>query len=197
VTYDLTGSSIHIDALADFDITVQEPYDENLNTGPGSITLRFQDDGGAPALDGPVSIVEYTLTQNFVTGNNFATVTTEMQTWSGPEACGTANGTLAMGTATWTAPAQMDPYCRDGTVSCVGSFCGMYGAPPENMPFEFMNDCSVPLAVNDFVFTAGIDAFFMEPAIMSMDANQTVTIAFVGTKTDETEDPATPQCGCG
>ena len=67
MTYDLTGSTFFIDALLDFTITVQAPYDEDLNMGPGQLTVEFQDVGGAPG-DGALAITDSQLTQNFVTG---------------------------------------------------------------------------------------------------------------------------------
>lgn len=60
-TYDLTGSVFTIDALFDFTITLQTPYSGPTNMGPGTITLRFPDAGGAPGA-GPVVVTEYHLT---------------------------------------------------------------------------------------------------------------------------------------
>ncbi|MBW2457799.1 MAG: hypothetical protein JRI68_25060, partial [Deltaproteobacteria bacterium] len=134
VTYDLTGSEFFIDALIDFTITCQAPHNEDHNMGPGTVTLRFPDDGGAPGA-GPVTIVDYQLTQNFVTGNTLATVTTQLET-TAADACGVATGELSGSTLTWS-PATMQPYCRDGQVSCAGVACGTMGSPPANAPFVF------------------------------------------------------------
>ena len=142
------------------------------------------------------SAVYYALTQNFVTGSFGTDVTTDLETWSGPEACGTATGAFDGSTITWN-PDSMDPLCQDGSVSCSGTFCGLMGAPPANAPIEFMNDCSGALTLNDFVFTSGTDAFTMAATVVSMDGSQTTSLAFVGTATGTEEDMATPACACG
>jgi hypothetical protein len=158
------------------------------------MTLRFPDDAGAPG-EGPVTIVDYHLTQNFVTGvSGVADVTTELET-TAADVCGVATGALAGDTLPWS-PAEMAPYCRDGQVSCVGALCGTQGSPPANDPIVFDNDCSEPLPLNEFVFTSGIDAFTMAAVTTSQANNQTTTMAFVGTKTSATLDPATPGCAC-
>lgn len=194
VTYDLTGSTYHIEALMSFTITVQEPYSDDDKMGPGSLTLRFRDDGGSPAT-GSVAMVDYSLRQNFVTGISLAEVTTELQTSCGPDPCGVASGTLDGSTLTWTPP-EAAPYCRDGQVSCTGSFCGSSGSPPEGQPFVFDNDCSTPLPLNAFVFDSGVGSFAMDPVQISHDQNQTTSLAFVGAEVDRQLDPATPSCAC-
>jgi hypothetical protein len=195
VTYDLTGSQMDIDALMDFTITVQTPYDEDENMGPGTMKIRFTDDGGAPGA-GPAQIIEYNLVQNFVTGGYGTYVTTDLVSYSGPEPCGTATGTLSGDTITWN-PAEMDPLCQDGTVSCSGGFCGSNGAPPEGDPFVFDEDCSGTMDLDDFVFTSGIDNFTMDWVVLSSQGGQTTSMRFEGTKTDESLDAATPDCVCG
>ncbi|MBW2527017.1 MAG: hypothetical protein JRI23_22745 [Deltaproteobacteria bacterium] len=194
VTYDLTGSTYFIDATVDYTITVQTPYDENRNMGPGTMVLRFEDDGGAPA-DGPVTIVDYSLRQNFVTGITGALVTTDIMTTAGPDPCGVATGTLTAGALQWN-PAVASPYCRDGQVSCAGFLCGNFGSPPENSPFVFDDDCTEPLPLSSFVFDGGVSSFTMESVTMSQDGNQSTHLAFVGTETDRQLDPATPGCAC-
>jgi hypothetical protein len=183
ITYDLTGSTYFIDALVDFTITVQEPYDDNLNMGPGFLTLRFPDDNDKPG-EGTVEMIEYNLRQNFVTGMALAEVTTDIQTSVGPSHEVTdAHGTLDNGTLTWNPP-EAQPYCRDGQVSCTGSLCGTSGSPPEGSPFVFDNDCTEPLPLNPFVFTNGVSNLTMEAVTMSQDSDQTTSLTFVGTETD-------------
>ncbi len=197
VTYDLTGTKINIDAIQDFEITVQEPYDADHNTGPGTLKIRFTDDGNGTPAPGPAQIIEYHLVQNFVTGaQGFATVTTDLDTTSGPDGCGTAAGVYGGGVLTWNDPPEMDPYCRDGTVSCTGTFCGMAGSPPENMPFVFNDDCTEPHPLDVFTFTNGVDSFTAAPVIVSMDNNQTVTVTFQGTAVATEVDDQTPACAC-
>jgi len=195
VTYDLTGSTYFIDAMQDFTITVQEPYDQDHNMGPGTITLRFADNGGAPA-GGTATVVEYSLTQSFVTGvSGLASVTTDLDTWAGPDDCGVAQGTLSGTTLTFN-PAEAAPYCRDGQVSCEGVFCGSAGSPPSDQPFIFNNDCSEPLPLNAFELASDLSSFTMAAVVLSQDSNQTTSLAFVGTETDRQQDSTTPSCFC-
>ena len=185
VTYDLTGSTYVIDALVDFTITVQEPYDDNLNMGPGMMILRFPDDDDKPG-SGTIEMVEYNLRQNFVTGMSLAEVTTDIQTSVGPNHhVAYAHGVLDADTLTWN-PAEASSYCRDGQVSCTGSLCGTSGSPPEGDPFVFDYDCTEPLPLNPFVFTNGLSNFTMEAVTISQDSNQTTSLSFVGTETDRT-----------
>jgi hypothetical protein len=182
VTYDLTGSTYVIDALADFTITVQEPYDENLNMGPGSLVLRFIGDDSQPG-PGEVDLTDYSLRQNFVTGISLAEVTTDIQTTIGPNHHSPVGGQLVDDTLTWYFPG-VDDYCRNGQVSCTGSLCGTAGSPPEGDPFVFDHDCTEPLPLNPFVFTNGVSNFTMEAVTISQDSNQTTKLSFVGTETD-------------
>ena len=81
-------------------------------------------------------------------------------------------------------------------MSCKGALCGTSGSPPEGKPFVFDNDCSVPLPLNAFALSNGIDNFDMAAVVTSKDANQTTTLAFHGTKTKSELDSATPACAC-
>lgn len=192
-TYDLTGSVFAIDAAFDFDITLQTPYDDPANMGPGTMTLRFPDDAGMTS--GDFTIVEYHLTQNFVTGvSGLADVTTDLQT-DGADSCGLAAASMAGTTGTWTAPAQMDPVCQNGTISCEGSFCGSNGAPDEGSPIVIDNDCG-PSPLSNFEFSSDLSSFTMTATTLSSDSNQTTTMSYVGTLTDSNQDTATPGCFC-
>lgn len=182
ITYDLTGSTYFIDAMIDFTITVQEPYDDNLNMGPGMMVLRFPDDDNKPG-PGYLEMTEYSLRQNFVTGMALAEVTTDLQTGVQPREEGAASGHLVGDTLTWNPPHTWT-YCRDGQVSCTGSLCGTSGSPPEGDPFVFDNDCTEQLPLNPFVFTNGISNFTMEAVTISQDSDQTTKLSFVGTETD-------------
>ena len=197
VTYDLEGSRINIDAIVDFEITVQPPYDEDLNTGPGTMTIRFATDDSGTPLPGSASILDYSLVQNFVTGSaGLATVTTDLTGTSGPDECGVATGMFDGVLLTFDAPPQMDPYCLNGTITCNGTFCGMGGSPPQGMPQQFVDDCADPHPLDTFAFAGGVDTFTSPPIITSMGDGSTVTMTFAGTATSMEVDDATPACAC-
>jgi hypothetical protein len=191
-TYDLTGSVFTIEALFDFTITLQTPYSGALNMGPGSITLRLPDVGGAPGA-GPVAVTEYALTQNFVTGiSGFASVTSNLQNNAGP-ACSVATGTLAAGTAVWDAPG-LSPHCTVGQISCSGIFCGTSGAPPSGSPTQ-ISTCD-DLDLQDFTFTSGFATFSSTPILVSQTTDQTTRLRLQGTRTGLVEETVPGACGC-
>lgn len=180
VTYDLTGSRFFIDSLVDFTITVQEPYDEDLNTGPGRIVLRLPDGGGQPT-QGPSALVEYQLMWDFVTGAaGLASVHTEIANAAGPDPAGVATGTLAGGTLSWASPGI--EVCQEGQISCTGAFCGTSGSPPEDEP-EIIEGCE-PWTLNDFVFSQDLQTFDMDASVVSEDSDTTTAMAFHGTFVD-------------
>lgn len=192
-TYDLTGSHFYIQSTVDFTITVQEPYSDDLNTGPGRIVLRFPDNGGQPG-PGTIQWVEYQLTWDFVTGvAGFADVHTQIENLAGPEACGLATAELSGARAAWS-PASID-VCQDGQISCTGPFCGTSGSPAEGEP-ETVKGCE-PWAIHDFTFAPDFQSFDMAPAIVSSDADVETAMEFHAELVEAVEDPAPPACACG
>jgi hypothetical protein len=187
-TYDLTGSHFYIQATVDFTITVQEPYDADLNTGPGHVVLRFPDVDGEMG-PGPVGFVEYSLMWDFVTGvAGFADVHTQIDNQAGPEPAGLTHGELAGGTLAWDPP-QIE-VCQEGQISCSGLFCGTSGAPPEGQP-EIISGCA-PWGINEFTFSPDLQTFDMLAAIVSSDADTETAMAFHGTLVEAVADPACP-----
>jgi hypothetical protein len=191
-TYDLTGRRFFIDALMDFTITLQEPYGADANMGPGTITIRIADDGGAMA-PGPAWIIDYALTQDFVTGNAVASVHTDLDNLAVNE-CGVASGTLDGTTLSW-APEAMVDHCQNGQISCVGAFCGTAGSPPEGQPEVIVDDCG-DQPVKAFDFSADLSTFTMDAMVISQDNNATAALAYVGTLVSSELDSNTPACLC-
>ena len=201
LTYDLTGSKLNIDAgLSSFEITLQEPYEDDLNMGPGYLRVRAPDVGGAPGL-GEMSILELRLTENFATGvEGFAMVYTDLEVDAGPEVCGLVSGQGAAGEGTqsttiaWAESALPD-YCQTGTVSCVGLLCGSMGAPAEDEPIVYDEACStLPLAT--FEVEADLSTFGMPPVVIRKEDGTTTTLAFWGTLVDSSLDENPPKCAC-
>jgi len=192
-TYDLTGSRFFIDALADFTITLQEPYNGDENMGPGTLTIRFADNGGA-AGDGAAHIMDYALTQDFITGNGAATVHTELENDASDE-CGVGAGTLAGTELTWS-PAVMTDHCQNGQISCVGLFCGAGGSPEEGQPEIVTDDCG-DQAIGTFTFAADLSTLSVsEATIISEDDNAIVAMSYAGTLISSELDANTPACLC-
>jgi len=199
--YDLTGSRLHIDAdLSSFEITLQEPYEDDLNMGPGYLMLRAPDVGGAPGL-GEISILELRLTQNFATGvEGFAMVYTDLEIQAGPDGCGLVSGQGSAGEGTQPATivweeSAVSEYCQNGTISCVGLLCGSMGAPPEDEPIVYDDECStLPLAT--FEVASDLSTIGMPPVVVLKEDGTTTTLAFAGTLIDSTLEGETSKYAC-
>jgi hypothetical protein len=98
--------------------------------GPGRMSLRFEDRGGQPG--GRVKMIAYDMHQAFavVAKTLFwkTTVQNNARTLGVVEACGQPEGMLEATAVTWKTP--INGFRTDGTLTCDGSFCGKFGAPP-------------------------------------------------------------------
>ena len=194
LTYDLTGSKLNIEADLDFEVTLQEPYGDDLNMGPGMLTLRVPDEGGEPAL-GNILFHEIRLTQNFSTGlDGFAMVTTDLDTQAGPAACGLVSGEGSGEAIGWSAP-EVPDYCQDGTISCSGILCGTMGTPPSDDPIVYDNECGT-LPLSDFEVEADLSTLGMPPTVLQDKDGAITTLALWGTLVEATLDEDTPKCAC-
>lgn len=131
ILYNLAGST--------FDIR-NTPFGlgDQLNViGPGTMTVRFQDDGlGNVLTSGPASIVQYAMTQNFTVSGN-PTVTTNVNVsipnhhWDGNPAGviapGSNSGTLVGDDVQFSV--GLADYHSTGFVLCSGSLCSAGGLP--------------------------------------------------------------------
>lgn len=68
--------------------------------GPGTITLRFPDSGGAPATGG-IQVLEYNMPIKFSQTTSGLTVDTDVVASAGPNGCGVASGKLTGTTLLW------------------------------------------------------------------------------------------------
>lgn len=105
-----------------------------FNIGPGRLKLGFRNRGGKPALKGKVTALSYTMRAHVPVTTSVlgmkTTVTSDTATSVSPDRCskvakGLFNGTRLL----WTSPFRR--YRTDGTITCHGSLCGRFGAPPE------------------------------------------------------------------
>jgi hypothetical protein len=123
--------------------------------GPGKAVLRFGERGA-------VEMLSYTMRDVFtvrVTTVFWTTeVTTSATSRATPDACGVvADGTLVGNRIRWRTP--MREYRTDGTLSCRGSFCGSFGAPPRGeSPLHVGPE---PQPLSDWVFSSDMTTFTM------------------------------------
>jgi len=189
VTYDLTGSVFEIDSMVDFTITLQEPYGDDLNMGPGHAVLRFPEADGGPA-DGLAHLTDYRMMWDFVTGaSGLAEVHTQLDNTAADE-CGVASGTLTGTSLAWS-PGQISSVCQNGQISCTGSFCGMGGSPDEGTPVVYTDDCEA-FGINDLTLSADYSTLDMPPVTVSDES----TLSLHGTQVELTVDTQTPECIC-
>lgn len=124
--------------------------------GPGRVVLRFENLGGKPG--GAVQMLSYTMREHFtVTAKTLfwtTTVITDSRTQASPDGSGAiTRGRLVDHALRWAGP--LHGYRTDGTLTCDGSLCGKFGAPPQGKselhipphnvlfkPFKFSNDLS-------------------------------------------------------
>jgi hypothetical protein len=122
--------------------------------GPGKLVLRYDDVGGQPG--GRVTMISYEVRQNFqvVAKTLFGatTVSTDVTTREAADPCSApAQGRLDATTIVWRVPVV--GFRTDGFLTCGGTFCGKFGAPPPGRsamssgpepvhfkPFQFSND---------------------------------------------------------
>jgi hypothetical protein len=101
------------------------------NVGPGRAVIHFDDRGGSPGGHAKLTVYSMhshvTVTSKAVFAS--ATVVTDTDSRAIPEGSGVVTeGNLADHTLTWSGPVRS--YKTDGTMTCDGSLCGKFGAPP-------------------------------------------------------------------
>ena len=105
--------------------------DGTYTIGPGKAVLRFATPEGDRT---GVKMLSYSMREQFIIKSKTllwtTTVTTDTKTAAIPDACGSASeGTLADHSLRWTTP--VSGYHTDGSLTCEGSLCGKFGAPPQ------------------------------------------------------------------
>ena len=131
------------------------------NIGPGKAVLRYENKGGQPG--GNVKMLQYQMREFFTIKSKTlfwtTTVITDTNTAATPNACSiAAEGALdASRQVVWRTPVR--GYRTDGTLTCQGSLCGKFGAPPPGQsPLHIGPN---PVGFKPFVFSADMKTFTM------------------------------------
>jgi len=195
ILYNLAGST--------FDIR-NTPFGlgDQLNViGPGTMTMRFQDDGAGNVLTGgPASVVQYAMTQNFVVSGN-PTVTTNVNVvipdhhWdgnpSGVVAAGSNSGTLVGDDVSFGI--GLADYHSTGFVLCNGSLCSA-GGLPNGTPVPQNSTITLDLVALDYA--AGgprLARSFATDEIQIPNSNSADTfLTLVGAEVSRVAVPGTP-----
>ncbi len=152
--------------------------------GPGTLVLRMDDREGKAG--GRVKMLSYEMRQNFTVVSKAlfftTTVVTNTTTRAAPDACGVAaEGILSGGTLLWDGPVHR--VRSDGTLSCDGSLCGKFGAPPPGPSALHIGPSEI--LFQPFQFGAGLQTFTMARTFVSRTENprQTAHLAIAGRET--------------
>jgi len=143
--------------------------------GPGKTVLRFEGRN--------VKMLSYTMRESFTVRTKVAfwttTVKMEAQSTATPNACSiAAEGTLHGRTVHWRTP--VSGYRTDGTLTCSGSFCGQFGAPPPGQTPLHIGPA--PATFGDFVFAPDFKTFTMAstPGVKTEMPKQTSSVSNSG-----------------
>ncbi len=154
--------------------------------GPGIVVLRFDDVGGEPG--GKVRVSRYELATRF-TVNAYVlgfgtTVLNDTRTRATPGALGySAEGVVgADHVIRWTGP--WNNIHTDGNLTCSGSMCSKFGAPPEGRsPFHTGLHAA---QFKPFKLTSNNRVFRMDYVVMNKSSNHTASILLEGRETRRT-----------
>lgn len=158
--------------------------DGDHTIGPGTLTLRYESAQPAP---GSVRMTGYSMKSFFTVEAKalvFNTkVTTDTQTVAAGS-CSVAEGTLAKTRLSWNGPVR--GYKTDGTLTCDGSMCGKFGAPPQGKS-EYHTPAE-NVTFGSFDFAADMKTFTMAASQVSKSESpqQTTYLALSGRESKRT-----------
>ena len=148
--------------------------------GPGVAVLRFEQRDGVPS--GPAQLVSYGMVERFKIDARTAFwrthVTTDSRTTVASDSCGVvANARLVGRRLEWTSDVRAR---TDGKLTCVGSLCGKFGAPPSGTSALHVPPHDVRF--NKWTFAPDMRSFTMESTWMatSESPKQTAHVALTG-----------------
>ena len=145
--------------------------------GPGTVVLRF-------AGDGEVTMRRYEMRELFTIHSKALAWKTIVDTDTHTAATPDENGVVAAGridashTVRWRTPVR--GYHTEGTLTCRGSLCGKFGAPPAGK--SAFRVPSGPVRFQSFVFAADMQTFTMAttPVAKTSSPKQSDEIALSG-----------------
>ena len=171
--------------------------DGSYTIGPGTVVLRYEDRNGAPG--GAVQMLSYAMRESFVVKSKTlfwsTTVVTKTNTAATPDQCGiAARGALDPATRNirWKTPIR--GYHTDGTLTCAGSMCGKFGAPPRGEMQLHIGPSDVPFG--PFVLAPDMKTFTMGWTHVSKTSmpKQSAAVTIGGRETKRVCVPV-PPCG--
>ena len=151
--------------------------------GPGTAVLRFTNVNGMPSPGGAVGLRHYAMRERFRIDSSAlfwkAHVVTDTRTTTAPDACGdVAKGRLEGASVRWLT--GLTGYRTDGTLTCDGSLCGSFGAPPAGTSELHIAPHPVPFSA--LRFSADMKTFSMPSTFVAKtdSPKQTAFLALSG-----------------
>jgi hypothetical protein len=155
--------------------------------GPGTMTLRFQNVGGQPG--GVVKMTAYDMKDTFTVDAKAlfggTKVTNDTHTTVTYNVCGVAaEGALRERVVRWST--LVNGMHTDGKVTCDGSFCGRFGAPPRGT--SDVHTTAHPVVFKPLELSQDLHTFTMGWSVTakSTTPSQTSKIALAGRETKRT-----------
>lgn len=154
-------------------------------SGTGTMRLRIEGAPGAPAHAvrllsydnrGRISIVTHALLWTTTV------VTDARNTVRSAGDQGAARGTLRDGVVSWST--KVTGYRSDGTMTCDGTMCGRFGAPPPGS--SPLHDGPYDIDFRPFVFSHDMRTFTMDYALVSRAPEQTSYVSISGREVSRT-----------
>ena len=152
--------------------------------GPGTLVLHFDNVNGAPG--GAAKLMTYDMTDQFTVVAKVmgvgTSVVNDTHTKTTPNICGvSAQGTLDGRTLKWST--LWNGIHTDGHLTCTGSMCGRFGAPPAGQ--SEVHTPAHPAVFKSFDYAADMKMFHMDYSVTAKSTNpsQTSKITFTGRET--------------
>lgn len=149
--------------------------------GSGTLTLHVNDHA--------VNLTSYNLVNKLTVHASVAmlsaTVVTASRTTADGDCChGSAQGRLDGSTLTWQTP--VSGYHSEGTLTCSGSTCGAFGAPPSGT--SLLHDPHDVITFNSFTFSPDRSTFTMPHMLVSQSSSprQKTYLALAGRRVRQT-----------
>jgi hypothetical protein len=169
--------------------TIMGAGDGDYTIGPGKIVLHFDDRAAQGGAGSNVTMVSYEMLQHFLVVSKALFWTTKVMTDVHSEgtpgaSAGVAQGAYSERSIRWMNVAKS--FRSDGSLTCDGSLCGMFGAPQPGRSELHMGPST--MTFKPFQFSPDMTTFSMQPVLTSKTSSpqQESYVALSGRETRRT-----------
>jgi hypothetical protein len=148
--------------------TIMGAGDGDYTIGPGKIVLHFDDRAASGGAGSSVTMVSYEMRQRFLVVSKALFWTTKVMTDVHSEGApaggaGVAEGAFNQRSIRWMNVGKN--FHSDGSLTCDGSLCGMFGAPQPGRSELHMGPST--MTFKPFQFSPDMSTFSMQPVLTS------------------------------